>query len=116
MKKNILTLAALQAIATANADGFTVNKTTGAAITAGFAVAVADTQNSFGADGAASVLDYVANNDGVQAVGGWYNNENGKYYYDAVIICDDLETAKRLGRENKQIAVFDLDNLEEIKL
>ena len=43
--------------------------------------------------------------------------KNGKqYYFDAVIIVNDLETAKRLGRENKQIAIFDLENLQEIRL
>ena len=38
------------------------------------------------------------------------------YYFDATVIVDDLEAAKELGRLNKQIAIFDLENLEEIRL
>ena len=38
------------------------------------------------------------------------------YYYDTTVIVDDLATAKELGRINKKIAIFDLANLEEIRL
>ena len=116
MNNLVLSLEMLQAVATMNPDGFTVNKNTLQPITKGFSVAVAETQNSFGNVGAARVTAYAKAHDEINAVGGWYNTENKQYYFDAVIIVDDLETAKRLGRENKQIAIFNLNTFEEIRL
>jgi len=116
MKKNLLTFAALQTVAALNPDGFTIDKKTLQPITAGFAVAVAETQNSFDNYGAAKVAAYVCSHNEINAVGGWFNTENKKYYYDAVIVVKDLETAVSLGKANKQIAIFNLDTLEEIRL
>ena len=113
-KKN--TAAIIAAIAAANPAGFTVNAQTFEPITSGYAVAVLDTQNSFNAEGAARVMEYVNNHPEVNAVGGWYNSENGRFYYDATIIVNDLATAIELGKANQQIAIFDLNNLEEIRL
>ena len=107
---------ALAAIAMANKDGFTVNAATLQPVTTGYAVAVADTQNSFGFSGLANVVKYVSEHPEINAFGGWYNSDNNQFYFDATVIVDDLETAKDLGRYNKQIAIFDLENLEEIKL
>lgn len=116
MKKEILTLAALQSIAALNPEGFTIDKNTLQPITKGFSVAVANTQNSFGVSGAKKVIKYAKENKRINAVGGWLNSENGKYYYDAVIVCNTLEEAVILGKVNKQLAVFDLNNLQEIRL
>ena len=113
-KKN--TAAIIAAIAAANPAGFTVNAQTFEPITSGYAVAVLDTQNSFNAEGAARVMEYVNNHPEVNAVGGWYNSENGRFYYDATIVVNDLATAIELGKANQQIAIFDLNNLEEIRL
>ena len=115
-KKQTSVLIALATIAMNNKEGFTVNAATLQPVTKGYAVAVADTQNSFGIDGLSNVIKYVANHPEVNAFGGWYNSENGQYYYDATIIVNDLATAKELGRLNEQIAIFDLANLEEIRL
>lgn len=109
-------LIALATIAANNKDGFTVNAATLQPITAGYAVAVADTQNSFGFEGLANVVKYVSEHPEVNAFGGWYNSENNMYYFDATVIVDDLKTAQELGRANKQIAIFDLANLKEIRL
>lgn len=49
-------------------------------------------------------------------VGGWLNEENEQFYFDSVRIFTNLEEAKRFGRENKQIAIFDIKKLELIKL
>lgn len=106
----------LQAVATMNPDGFTVNKNTFEPITSGYSVAVSETQNSFGNYGAAKVVSYANKHEEITALGGWYNSKNNKFYYDAVIIVNDLETAIRLGRENKQIAIFNLSTFEEIRL
>ena len=115
-KKQTSVLIALATIAMNNKDGFTVNAANLQPVTTGYAVAVADTQNSFGLKGLANVVKYVTEHPEVNAFGGWYNRENNMYYYDATVIVDDLEAAKELGRINKQIAIFDLANLKEIRL
>ena len=115
-KKQTSVLLALATIAQNNKDGYTVNAANLQPVTTGYAVAVADTQNSFGFDGLANVVKYVTEHPEVNAFGGWYNSENNMYYFDATVIVDDLATAKDLGRYNKQIAIFDLANLQEIKL
>ena len=106
----------LQAVAIACPDGFTVDKNTFEPITSGYSVAVADTQNSFGNYGAAKVVSYANKHNEIKALGGWYNSKNGQFYYDAVIIVDTLEEALKLGRENGQLAIFDLNNMQEIEL
>lgn len=115
-KKQTEVLIALAAIAIANKDGFTVNAANLQPVKKGYAVAVVDTQNSFGFSGLTNVVKYVSENPEINAFGGWYNSENNMYYFDATVIVDNLATAKELGRINKQIAIFDLANLKEIRL
>lgn len=115
-KKQTSVLIALATIAINNKEGFTVNATTLQPVTSGYAVAVADTQYSFGLEGLANVVKYVSEHPEINAFGGWYNSENNMYYFDATVIVNDLEVAKELGRINKQIAIFDLTHLEEIRL
>ena len=115
-KKQTSVLIALATIAMNNKNGFTVNAANLQSVTTGYAVAVADTQNSFGLEGLANVVKYVSEHPEINALGGWYNSDNNMYYFDATVIVDDLATAKELGRINKQIAIFDLANLKEIRL
>ena len=115
-KKQASVLLALAAIATTNKEGFTVNAANLQPVTTGYAVSVADTQNSFGFEGLANVVKYVSEHPEVNAFGGWYNSDNNMYYFDATVIVNDLEAAKELSRTNKQIAIFDLANLTEIRL
>lgn len=115
-KKQTTLLIALANIAIANKDGYTVNAATLQPVKSGYAVAVADTQNSFGLEGLANVVKYVEEHPEINAFGGWYNSENGKFYFDATIIVDDLNQALELGRVNKQIAIFDLKNALPIDL
>ena len=115
-KKQTTVFAALAAIAMNNKEGYTVNAKTLQPVTTGYAVAVADTQNSFGIEGLANVIKYVSEHPEINAFGGWYNSDNNMYYFDATVIVNDLEAAKELGRINKQIAIFDLANLTEIRL
>ena len=115
-KKETSVLIALATIAMNNKEGFTVNASNLQPVTTGYAVAVSDTQNSFGFEGLANVVKYVEEHPEINAFGGWYNSENNMYYFDATVIVDDLTVAKELGRLNKQIAIFDLENLEEIRL
>lgn len=123
MKKNLI-ISALAAIAAQNPEGYTVNAATLQPITSGHAVALAVTQDSFGAEGLAKVVDVIAKmqNQGEAsrfdslAFGGWYDSKSGRYYYDATVIVKDRAEALELARVNGQLAIFDLDNLEEIRL
>ena len=115
-KKQTSVLVALAAIALENKEGYTVNAATLQPVKSGYAVAVADTQDSFGFEGLANVVKYVSEHPEINAFGGWYNRDNNMYYFDATVIVNDLEAAKELGRINNQIAIFDLANLAEIRL
>ena len=122
MKKNLV-LSSIAAIAAINPDGFTVNAATLQPVTSGYAVALKRTQNSFGAEGLAKVANVIEElqasgnlNGRILAFGGWYDSESGLYYYDATVIYQDREKAIEAGRANEQIAIFDLSNLEEIRL
>lgn len=109
-------IAALTVIAAQNIDGFTVDAETLQPVKSGYAVALAATQNSFGPEGLVHVVNYVNDHAGVNAFGGWMDQKTGLYYYDATVIVNDLAVALALARENDQIAIFDLDTLEEIRL
>ena len=115
-KKQTSILVALATIAINNKDGFTDHAANLQPVKSGYAVAVADTQDSFGLSGLANVVKYVSEHPEVNAFGGWYNSDNNMYYFDATVIVDDLATAKELGRINNQIAIFDIANLKEIRL
>lgn len=121
MKKNLVSCVA--AIAALNPEGFTVNAATLQPVTTGYAVALKKTQNSFGNEGLAKVTNVIEKlkalgnlNGRTLAFGGWYDSESGLYYYDATVIFQDREEAIEAGRANEQIAIFDLANLEEIRL
>ena len=115
MKKQVI-FSALLAIAANNADGFTVAKDTLQPVVKGYSVALEATQNSFGNDGLANVLDYAGTDSRVNAIGGWYNSDNGQFYFDATVVVNDLDEALELGRRNHQIAIFDITNGKEIRL
>ncbi|MGB9763234.1 MAG: hypothetical protein ACPLW7_04430 [Minisyncoccia bacterium] len=48
-------------------------------------------------------------------IDGWLDKETNKFYLDASIVLDDLEKAIGFGIRGKQIAIFDLGKLEEIR-
>lgn len=112
MKTN-KTITALTAIAALNPDGYTVNANTLQPLTHGYAVALAATQDSFGPEGLERVVKYVQDHPHVDAFGGWYNSDNGQYYYDATVIVDTMSEAIALAKANKQLAFFCLDNCKE---
>lgn len=122
MKKNLV-ISSVAAIAALNHEGFTVNAANLQPVTSGFAVALKRTQNSFGNEGLAKVANVIDElqalgnlNGRALAFGGWYDSESGLFYYDATLIYQDREKAIEAGRANEQIAIFDLANLEEIRL
>lgn len=120
MKKNLV-ISSVAAIAALNPEGFTVNAATLQPVTTGYAVALKKTQNSFGVEGkVANVIEELKASGNLNgralAFGGWYDSESGLYYYDATVIFEDRAEAIEAGRANEQIAIFDLANLEEIRL
>ena len=98
-----------------NPDGFTLDLETFKFASTGFAVALADTQNCFDSEGLNKVVNYCINNN-IRYIGGWYNSKNGRFYYDATVVLSDRSQAIEVGHMNRQIAIFDIDNLEEIEL
>ena len=107
-------LEAIEEIAKQSPDGFTVDLTTLKKVTKGISVAYLETQDSFGEEGLERVLNHALVHE--KKVGGWLNEENEQFYFDSVRIFTNLEEAKQFGRENKQIAIFDIKKLELIKL
>lgn len=83
----------------------------------GYCIALAATQNSHGDEGLARVIDLIeSGTTRAEYIGGWLDQESGLYYYDATVVVDNLADALELGRVNGQIAIFDLNNMEEIRL
>lgn len=122
MKKNVV-ISSVAAIAAMSPEGFTVNAANLQPVTTGFAVALKQTQNSFGVEGLTKVANVIEElqasgnfNGRTLAFGGWYDSESGLYYYDATVIFQDRVEAIEAGRANVQIAIFDLANLNEIRL
>ncbi len=103
-------------VAKANQAGFTIEVETLKHVTEGIVVAYLETQNSFETEGLKRCLSHALKHDGY--LGGWLNEDNGKFYFDSVKIfpVTQLKEAIEFGRKNKQISIFDLTNLREIRL
>jgi len=113
--KNISKLVAIiTAFAAANPEGFTFNLNTMKAQKTGYAVAVKETQNSFGSDGLKKAVMFAIKNN-IPCVGGWYDSESTKFYFDATKIFSEREKAIKEAIKNEQLALFHLDTLEEIR-
>jgi hypothetical protein len=93
-------------------DGFTFDLRSLETVKGGIIVAHAATQNAFGFKGFVKAFIHARNNDNV--FGGWYHN--GNFYFDSCKVFNDRESAIEFGKLNGQIAIFDLDNLQEIRL
>jgi fructokinase len=104
----------IKAVAKSNPQGFTINIGSGEHVLDGYAVAYEITQDCFDDAGLEKCIEHAKNNGGI--VGGWYNSENQRYYYDSIMIIDDVNDAMNQAREEKQIAIFNLSSKEEIRL
>lgn len=89
----------------------------------GFMVALPNAEETFDSssiteDDIASYMDRHEEDlkkDGVY-FGGWLDNQSGKVYLDLSKNEKDLDRAKKLGKKNKQLAIFDLGSFDEIRL
>jgi hypothetical protein len=93
-------------------SGFTYHLRNKEMVTSGIIVAYAETQDAFGLRGFVRAFVHASLYDGV--LGGW--EYEGRFYFDSCRVFADREKAIEFGRKNGQIAIFDLDNLEEIRL
>jgi hypothetical protein len=93
-------------------DGFTFNLRDLSSVTSGIIVAYSETQNAFGIHGFVKAFIHARFNENV--LGGWYHE--GKFYFDSCRVFTDRTEAIEFGKANDQIAIFDLDNLQEIRL
>jgi hypothetical protein len=96
----------IKEIAAENELGFTITLPDCQFVTAGFVIAMQETQNSFGDEGLRRVIEVASHITGI--MGGW--NDDGLFYWDAVYVVHDRERAIELGKANEQIAIFDIDN------
>lgn len=116
-QKNISEIAdKVWAFSQAHPDGFTLDIRTMTEPTEGIAVSYAETQNSHSRDQLDKVVRHALKHEGY--VGGWYNRENGLYYFDSTRLFpeDSLREAVRFGKENGQNSVFILSTFTDIPL
>lgn len=95
-------------------EGFTIELPTLRKVTNGISAAYFATQDSFDDDALMDVINHAEKHD--QMVGGWYDKENGKFYYDSIKIFDDIQDVIQFGKENRQKAIYDITNLRLIEL
>ncbi|HML64660.1 MAG TPA: hypothetical protein PKC55_07515 [Dysgonomonas sp.] len=105
---------AIEKIAKENPDGFTVTVPNLENVTSGYIAAYLETQNSFNREGLEKVINHSLENG--QTVGGWLDTESNLFYYDSCKVFETKSEAVEFGKQNQQIAIFDLNNLKEIRL
>ena len=108
-------LAILAIVAATHSKGFTYNIQENAMQSEGYAVALSATQNSFDAEGLLNVVEYAIKHN-IQCIGGLLYKKTGKFYFDATVIVKNKIEAIALGKANKQIAIFNLNTQQEIRL
>lgn len=102
----------IKEIAKKNPEGFTISIKTLEHVTKGWVVARLETQNSFGDHGLERVIEVAKRTS--YLIGGW--KEGKFYYYDAVDIFQDKQEAIEAGRQNEQIAIYNIETATLIYL
>lgn len=99
-----------------NPDGFTLNLETMKPIKYGVSVAYEATQDSFGRESLNRVINHALENG--RAVGGWYDTESKRYYFDSVKVFrnSEIDKAIEFAKKNNQLAIYDLTNIKEIRI
>ncbi len=88
-------------------DGFTYHLPTGTEPATGIMVAYGATQGSHSAPGFLRCLAHALAYDGY--LGGWYNAEEGLYYFDSCRRFEDLTEALLFAADNAQLAVYEIE-------
>ena len=93
-------------LAISHPDGFTLDVRTMSEPREGIAVSYAATQGCHSREQLEKVVSHALQHDGY--VGGWYNSDDGLYYFDSnrLFAETDLASAMQFGRENSQHSVF----------
>lgn len=101
-------------IAKENPFGFSYDLITKKLINQGISVAYFETQNSNTENELENCLNHCINHE--NKIGGWFNSENKKFYFDSIKIFknNELKSALEFAKQNNQIAIFDLTNKIEI--
>jgi len=99
-----------------NPYGFTLDLETLKPVPYGFSVAFAETQDCHGIEGLEKAIKHAMENG--RTVGGWLDEETGRYYFDSVRVFAETEFGEALAfaRENRQLAFYNLTDEEEIRL
>ena len=97
-------------------DGFTIDIRTMTEPMEGIAVSYAATLNCHSRDQLDKVVSHALQHEGY--VGGWYNSEDGLYYFDSTKLFpeNDLKGALLFGKENGQYSVFILSTYTDIPI
>lgn len=95
-----------------NPQGFTLALPSLTNPTSGICVAYLATQNCFGRDGLERAIRHALDSDGY--IGGWFNADNGNYYFDSVRVFDkdQMHEALSFAREQEQLAIHILHDNE----
>lgn len=95
-------------------DGFTLRIDDFSIPAEGIVVAYAVTQNHFGKEGLRRAVVHSLSHN--KLVGGWYNAEDGRYYFDSdtLFLESMLDEAVAWARANSQYAVYVLSTKEYI--
>ncbi|GAP73081.1 hypothetical protein SAMD00024442_6_42 [Candidatus Symbiothrix dinenymphae] len=105
---------AIKTIASENPDGFTVKIPELEFVTSGYIAAYIETQNCFGDEGLRKVIEHAEHHDKI--VGGWLNEQNKQFYFDSSQVFQTKDEAIEFGKQQKQLAIFDMNTFSEIRL
>ena len=125
-----VTARSLVAMADKNPMGFTID-TNGIEVTKYYTRYVVgllqtkDSHNLEGAEHCVEVMNDTLENGGVFGIiyekeslgfGGWLDTETNTYHFDVVLFVNTLWIAKSIAESNNQLAIFDLETKQEIRL
>jgi hypothetical protein len=79
-----------------------------------------ESHNLEGAEHCVEVMDFILDEELYPrenvGFGGWLDTKTNTYHFDVVTFCVDLETALNLAEVHEQLAIFDLETMQEIRL
>lgn len=107
------TIAKIKQIARANQEGFTLYLPSLEFVKHGWVIANSATQNFHGDEGLQKAYEFAMNHNRI--IGGWYDENSGLFYWDAVIVEPDREKAIELMEMHDQIGIYNLDTAEYLE-